>query len=183
MRASCRTKPVLAWAVLLVGLAVVAQAQPASTEQLAAVIDVDRVLSESDAGKAELARVQTVQEGLVGELQTMQGEIQQLQNKLKSLGFSIAETERRKMQREIEDKVIEGKRREKDFERQINVELESVMANLEKRVIPIIEQIGSERGIQLIFNRALPGLVYADPKLDITSDVITRLDAADKAGG
>jgi Skp family chaperone for outer membrane proteins len=173
----------LAWCVLLVGLATVAQAQPGATEQFAAVIDVDRVLSESAAGKQELARVQSMQEGLLGELQAMQNEIQQLQNKLKSVGFSIAETERRKMQREIEDKVIEGKRREKDFERQINAELESVMAELEKKVIPIIEQIGSERGIQLIFNRALPGLVYADPDLDITGEVIKRLDASTQAGG
>ena len=76
----------------------------------------------------------------------------------------------------VEDRVIQGQRYQRDAERDVKKELEAVLGKLEKLSKPIIEQLGRERQIHLIFSRSAPGLIYADPTADITAEVITRLN-------
>ena len=44
--------------------------------------------------------------------------------------------------------------------------------------MPIIDQIGKEQGLTLIFNKFQSGLVYADDTVDITDEVIRRFNTA-----
>ncbi len=53
---------------------------------------------------------------------------------------------------------------------------------IESAVFPIINQVGKEGGYTLIFNKFQSGLVYADETIDITDQVIQRLDADAAAG-
>jgi hypothetical protein len=50
------------------------------------------------------------------------------------------------------------------------------LADLERRVFPIITQLGKERGYTLIFNKFQSGLVFADDAADITEDVLKRFN-------
>ena len=145
---------------------------------VAAVIDVQRILAESEEGKKEIARIKKVQDEKLQQLNQMDAEIQKLKDKLTDLGFSISEDERTKLQRTIQDKMIDVDRYRTDADREIKSQFEDVFAAFEKRIFPIIEQIGSEKGIQLILNRDVPGLVWADKSIDITTDVIERFNKA-----
>jgi outer membrane protein len=40
----------------------------------------------------------------------------------------------------------------------------------------VIDAVGQERGLTLIFNKFQSGLVYADEAVDITDDVIRRFN-------
>ena len=51
-----------------------------------------------------------------------------------------------------------------------------------QKVNPIIEQVAKEKGLQIVFNGGDAGFAWADPGLDLTSEVIKRLDASDQAG-
>ena len=44
--------------------------------------------------------------------------------------------------------------------------------------MPIIAQIGKEKGYVLIFRKFESGLIYAADEVDITSEIIKRIDAA-----
>ncbi len=44
--------------------------------------------------------------------------------------------------------------------------------------MPVINQVGKELGYNMIFRKFESGLIYADDALDITTQVIQRLDAA-----
>jgi Skp family chaperone for outer membrane proteins len=153
----------------------VARAQ-APTRITTAVIDVQRILAESEEGKKEVARIKKLQDDRVKKLQEMEAEIQRLRDRLNELGFSISEEERTKLQRDIEDRTIVGERYRKDADREIKSQFEDVFASFEKRIYPIIEQMGDERGISLILNRDMPGLVWASKSVDITSDVIEHFN-------
>ena len=43
---------------------------------------------------------------------------------------------------------------------------------------PIIQQVVAERGLAILFSQTDSGIVWADPALDLTADVIKRFDAA-----
>ena len=47
---------------------------------------------------------------------------------------------------------------------------------------PVLQEIGKEKGLHFIFNGPDAGLVWADAALDISGDVIKKLDAAKPAG-
>ena len=163
---------------LLVGLVLAPQAAGAQTQgRQIAVIDEQRILQDSVPGKRQLEAIDALQEQRRNQLKAMETEVLKLQEQLKSMGFSIADEERTRLQRQMEDKVIEAQRFKKDAEREVQSQIEDILRELEKLSKPVIEQVGRERGIELIFSRSAPGLIYVDPSLDITSDVITRLNA------
>ena len=49
-----------------------------------------------------------------------------------------------------------------------------------KKVQPIIDQIAVERGLHFVFNAPEAGLAWAAPGLDISGDVIKKLDSTAK---
>jgi Skp family chaperone for outer membrane proteins len=52
---------------------------------------------------------------------------------------------------------------------------------VQNELIAIIEQIGKERGYELIFDLAKSGAVYFNPAIDVTDDVVKRYDSAKAA--
>ena len=49
-----------------------------------------------------------------------------------------------------------------------------------KKLQPIIEQIANEKGLHIVFNAAESGIAWAAPGLDLTADVVKKLDATAK---
>jgi len=48
----------------------------------------------------------------------------------------------------------------------------------QRKVGPVIEAVAREKELQLLFSQSDSGLVWADISLDLTAEVIHRLDAA-----
>ena len=57
-----------------------------------------------------------------------------------------------------------------------------MLAQIDQRVMPVINQVGKDLGYTLIFRKFESGLIYADEAIDITSVVIQRLDTAAAQG-
>ena len=49
-----------------------------------------------------------------------------------------------------------------------------------KKLSPIVEQIAVEKGLHLVFNASESGIAWAAPGLDLTADVIKKLDGQAK---
>ena len=45
------------------------------------------------------------------------------------------------------------------------------------RLTPIIQEVANDKGLHLLFSVVDSGLVWADPALDITTEVIQKFDA------
>src|SRR5687768_5480078 len=110
---SAKRSRILAPAVVAAGLLATSASSPSLAQApklMTAVIDVQRILAESIEGKKEIERIKKVQEGKLQQINTMDAEIQKLKDKLTDLGFSISEEERTKLQRSVEDRMIEADR-------------------------------------------------------------------------
>ena len=46
------------------------------------------------------------------------------------------------------------------------------------RLTPIIQEVANDKGLHMLFSVVDSGLVWADPALDITTEVIQKFDAA-----
>ncbi|MGE5233453.1 MAG: OmpH family outer membrane protein [Acidobacteriota bacterium] len=157
-----------------------AAAAPAPVVRVA-VIDVQRILTDSGPGKETLAKLKQLQDGKIAEAKTKQDEIQALRTRINDGRLSLAEDKIADLEKQVEDKMIAFRRFQDDADRDLQKARDDAFDAIEKRVLPIIGQIGKENGYTLVFNKYQSGLVYADDKIDITDQVIQRFDAANKA--
>jgi len=157
---------------------VLAAALPAAAQSKVAVIDVQRVVAESDPGKEAIQKLKVVSDAKVQEGQTLQQEMATLQEQFNKQRFTVSEQRLAEMTKELEDKNIAIRRFEDDAKRELEEARRRELGGLEERILPIINQIGQEEGITVIFNKFQSGLVYADEAVDITDDVIRRFNTA-----
>lgn len=157
---------------------ILAAALPAAAQTKVAVIDVQRVVSESDPGKEALQQLKTLQDAKVAEGQTLQQEITALQEQINKQRFTVSEDKLAEMSKQLEDKNIAMRRFEDDAKRELEDARRRQLGGLEAKILPIINTIGQEQGFTLIFNKFQSGLVYADDAVDITDQVIQRFNTA-----
>ncbi len=162
---------------LIVGLgAAPAQAQAQGVK--VAVIDVQRLVTDSIAGKQALARLKQLQDDKIAEGKAKQDEIEQLRKRLNEGRLSLADDKISELEKQLEEKITAFRRFQEDAERELNKSRDGSFADIEKRVSPLIEQVGREGGYTLIFNKFQSGLVYAIETADITDQIVQRFDAA-----
>ncbi|MFQ5525390.1 MAG: OmpH family outer membrane protein [Thermoanaerobaculia bacterium] len=171
-------RPVAA-AALLVTLAgpVMVSAQVAPGPKVA-VINVVQLLEESQPGKKGIEDLKALQKAKADERDAMQAEAKELQEKISQGQFSLSEDKLAELQRQLEQKTIDLRRFNDDANRELQDKQTAMLQQIQNLVMPIIEAVGREGGYTMIFNKFESGLVYANETIDITSQVMERLNAA-----
>jgi outer membrane protein len=142
-----------------------------------AVIDTEKILLSSVAGKKAIAELKKAQEQKEGELRAKQQEIKELQDKLSQGRLTLAQDKLAEMSKQLEDREIALRRLSDDATRELNKRKDDLLGGIDEKVMPVINQIGHEQGYTMIFRKFESGLIYADDAIDITSAVVQRLDA------
>jgi outer membrane protein len=174
----------------LLGLALVAplaaQAAPAAAPSSGvikiAVIDTEKILLSSVAGKKAVADLKKLQEQRESELRAKAQELKDLQTKIAEGRLSLAQDKLADLNKQLEEKDIVLRRAQDDATRELNKKRDDMLASIDDKVMPVINQVGKEMGYTLIFRKFESGLIYADEAVDITASVVQRLDAAAAAG-
>ena len=174
----------------LFGLALaapMAAAQPAAATPAAAapagpiriaVIDTEKILLSSNAGKKAVADLKKLQEQRENDLRTRAQEVKDLQTKINDGRLSLAQDKLADLSKQLEEKDIALRRAQDDANRELTKKRDEMLGQIDDRVMPVINQVGKELGYTLIFRKFESGLIYADDAIDITSVVIQRLDSA-----
>ncbi len=149
----------------------------AQTQKLA-VIDVQRLVTDSVAGKEALARLKKLQDEKIGEGKAKNDEVDVLRKRLNEGRLSLADDKITELEKQLEEKVTGLRRFQEDAEREFNKSREATFGEIERRVFPLIEQVGKEGGYTFIFNKFQSGLLFADDAADITPQIIQRFDSA-----
>jgi outer membrane protein len=172
----------------LFGLALavpMAAAQPAAPAPAAAaaqgpiriaVIDTEKILLSSQAGKKAVADLKKLQEQRENDLRTRAQELKDLQTKINDGRLSLAQDKLSDLSKQAEEKEIALRRLQDDANRELTKKRDEMLGQIDDRVMPVINQVGKELGYTLIFRKFESGLIYADDAIDITSVVIQRLD-------
>jgi len=165
----------------LVAVAVTALAAPVfaqTTPARVAVIDVQKVLTQSSAGKASYERLKKLQEERVEKAKAMDEELRKLDSDINAKKISLSEDKLTEMQKQLADKRISMQRYAQDADREIGEARDRELQALEAKIKPIIDGIGKEMGLAAIFNKFESGLVYAADAIDITDTVVKRFNEA-----
>jgi outer membrane protein len=143
-----------------------------------AVVDVQKVLTQSVAGKAAYEKLKKMQDERVAKAKQMDDEMKKLDADLTTKRISLAEDKLAEMQKQLADKKINMQRFAQDADREIGEARDRELQALQVKIEPVIDAIGKEMGLALIFNKFESGLVYASDAVEITDTVIQRFNAA-----
>ncbi len=143
-----------------------------------AVIDVQRVVTESDPGKEALGKLQQLQEQKIAEGKKLQEELDALREQFNKQRFTLSQDKLEELQKQIEDKTIALKRFQDDAQRELDDARKRYLGQLEQQIMPIIDQVGKEKKLDLIFNKFQSGLVFAADAVDITDEIIQRFNTS-----
>ncbi len=166
-----------------------APAQPAPAPQVAppapfpegakiAFVVLQRIANESAEGKAATAQIQALQQKKAAELNEKNKQLQGIQTKLEKEVSVLSTAAQADLAKQAEKLNTEIQRFTQDAQQELSELQEQLRQQFETRVQPVLEEVRKEKGLHFIFNGPDSGLVAADPGLDISLDVIKKLDAS-----
>lgn len=178
-----RSKSILATALLVAAAAAPLSAQEQGTDPRIAYVNSQAVIQQAPgADSAQKAFQQEVQKyrqqakSLTAELDSLRQQFQQQQGML-------SEQARQKRQQELLQRQKQVQSRVSKIEQKLQQRQQQLMQPILNRVQKVIEEIRAERGYDMIFDVSGSGVVAANPDLNITEDVIGRLEQMASGGG
>jgi outer membrane protein len=148
-----------------------------------AFVVLQRIANESADGKAASAKIQALQQKKAAELAEKQKQLQAIQAKLEKEGSVMSSTAQADLSKQAEKLNTDIQRFTQDAQQELGELQQQLQQSFEARVTPILEEVRKEKGLHFVFNAQESGLVAADPGLDITADVIKKLDSVKPAAG
>ena len=145
-----------------------------------AFVDVNTIAGTSASGKEASKKLQDLNNKKLAELQDKNKQLQGLTTKRDQGGSVLNDSARASL-----DKDIEKLQRDIQFA-QTNAQAEmqdltnELQGEFQKRLIPIIEEVAKEKGLHAVFAADPAIALYINPDLDISGEVIKRLDAQPK---
>lgn len=164
---------VFAFAVVA-GLAFIASAQAA--ELKVGVVNPAKVLEEAPQAEAARKKLEEEFAPRQQELVETQKELRGQQERLERDSAIMSESERRKLQRDIMTLKRDVRRTEDEFQEDLNLRRNDVLGKLQRRVAEVIHNMAREDKFDLILT---DGFLYASDNVDITDQVIRRLEELD----
>jgi outer membrane protein len=146
-----------------------------------AYVNIQRIANESSEGRSATARVQALNQKKVQELNDKNKALQSDQQKLQSGGSVLSDAARAELEKKIERQNVDIQRATQDAQQEVQELQNDLQAEFQRKLMPIVQQVAQERGIHILFSAADSGIVWADPGLDITADVIKRFDTGPPA--
>jgi outer membrane protein len=167
---------------LLVTIAALAMAVPAFAQSAAparfAVVDLQKVLNLSNAGKAEQEKLKKLNDDKANKAQKMQEELAALNNDITTKKLSLSEEKLANMQKQLTEKQVALQRYGQDAERELNDAFEHAQTELLGKVRPVIDALAKDLGLAAVFVKSEAGLIYASDAIDITDSVVKKFNEA-----
>jgi len=143
-----------------------------------AFINPQRIFQESADGKAALTRVQTLTQKKQTENNARQKALQDNQAKLQSSGSVMSDAARGQLEKEIERQQLDLQRFQQDAQAEITELQNEVQNDFARKVQPLIDALAKEKGLLMVFNAGDAGFAWVDAGLDLSPEIIKKLDAA-----
>ena len=82
-----------------------------------------------------------------------------------------------RLQREVENSMLQLERLQQDVQQELGLRQNELTQEITVMIGQVIDVMGEQEGYTLIFNSNQSGLVYVATALDVTDEIILRIDA------
>jgi Skp family chaperone for outer membrane proteins len=175
-------------ATALAAVAVTATAAHAQTQQprppaasfpegaRIAFVDVQYVFAASREGKAATTAIQALESKKKAELDTKTKEVEALQQKLTQSGAVLNEDSRVRLERDIARARVDFDRLVQDAQTEVQDLQQQFQRAFSRKLFPAIGEVAKSRDLWAVFSRGETNLLWHQPALDISAEIVARLD-------
>lgn len=143
-----------------------------------AYVVLQRIANESADGRVATTRIQALQQKKAAELAERNKQLTGLQQKLEKEGAVMSAAAAADLQKQVEKLNVEVQRFTQDAQAEVQELQQELQQEFQQRLEPVLQQVAQEMGLQFVFNGPDAGLVWADAALDISGEIIKKLDSA-----
>ena len=168
--------PVIVFTSVLVIFAVLCISYKAWAELKIGYINSQRIIEESQAGKQTTNKMEEFKTETTAILEQKSKEIESLEQELRKKEFVISPDTKKEIEDKIREKNLELKFYKEAKEKELKELFYKNLKGIENKVLAIVQKIGQEEGFDVILGRDESGILYANPKCDLTDKVIRIYD-------
>ena len=145
-----------------------------------AFLDFQRVANESAIGKTATTKLKMLGDAKGAELQKKNVDLQAMQKKQKDGQGILNEQALTQLQRDIDKLSMDIQYSQQTAQKEADDMTNELMNEFYKQVVPVAEAVAKEKGLWAVFSMQDSGPVFVMPGLDISAEVVKRLDAIKK---
>jgi len=144
-------------------------------------VNMQQLVNDSKLGKAGQEELKKVRDKLLGPITAKQKELADLQTKIQTQQNLVAPAVLASMQREGERGTRELQALQESYQIEVEQKQADLIQNFSAKVQPIVEAVRNEKGLWAVWVPTNESGLYAvHPGLDLTPEVLKRLDTAYK---
>jgi outer membrane protein len=134
-------------------------------------VDVERIRRESAPAEAASKKLEKEFAPRAQDLQRREAQIKSLQGSLEKEAVTMAESERRGKEQELQRMTVDFQRIQREYREDLNLRRNQELATLFERADKVIKQIAEAEQFDLIVQEA----VFRSPRIDVTDRVLKAL--------
>lgn len=161
---------------ILMSLILVSAAQAQSVVKLG-YIDSQAILNQDPGARQAQQQFESDMTRYRAEVDQLGQELQDLIGRYEQQEAMLSEEAKGNRQEEIRLKQSQYQQRIADLEQQAGVRQAELVEPVMERINAVIEDIRADGAYSIIFDVAAQGIIAADPVLDLTAEVVRRLQA------
>lgn len=142
------------------------------------VVDSTQVLEKSKEGKRVTAQLEAKNKTLQEDLARLDNKIRDLETRLNTQRLTLSQEALTNLMADLDKQRTERTRFVEDSRRELNDLQVRLFQRLQTELRPIIADVGKEKNLDLIFDIGGSGIIYFNPAVDLTQEVIQKFDAA-----
>jgi outer membrane protein len=136
------------------------------------IIDAQKILETSSAGKAARKKLKENYDNMRAELEGKAAEIEDLKKQLQREAMVMSQEKREEKERELRIKTEDLESLRQKYTRQMQQMEKNLVSLVQKDILAISETMGKQEGYLLIMNTT--NVVYSPQSIDITDQVIEK---------
>ncbi len=140
-------------------------------------VDLQRALNLSKAGVAAKQQMTEQVQKYEGEFKTRQDDVLRMKGDLEKQAALLSDSARAEREREYQRRVTDLQRFQQDIQEDLQRKDAEFTGRIINELFEIMQKLGTESDYTMIIERNEGAIVYADPKFDLTDELIKAYDA------
>ena len=141
-----------------------------------AVVDFQRVLTESRLGKDYIENAKKNIEKKQELLAKLEDQVRNMRDKFNEQKLVLDEKARDQKAEELSYKMKELQRKSEDFQAEVKIAEGKFQRDILSVLMKEVKSVADQLGLDLVLSKSAPGLMFVSSELDITSKVLDRMN-------
>jgi outer membrane protein len=143
------------------------------------VVDFERAVVESREGKQSSDKFNAALQSKQAEIEKRQKELEEVEKKLQNGARTLSDGAKADLQKDIDRKTTDLKRINEDAQKELQMLRDELLRPIAEKATAFLNAMSDEQSYTVVIDVSNPenSVLWANPKNDITADLIKRLDA------